>query len=339
MSISLSHLSKRYGKTHAVEDVSAEITHGSLTAILGPSGSGKSTLLKLISGLEHPDEGSVAIDGEDVTNVDPRHRDIGFCFQHYAPFRHMNVSKNVAFGLKVRKRPKNEIDERVDELLALVKLENKAKSFPSQLSGGERQRMALARALAIEPRVLLLDEPFGALDAVVRAELRHWVKELHAQIHVTTVLVTHDQEEAMEVADHLAVINHGRLEQVGTPRELYDRPVNEFVLTFVGPATTIRGEYFRPHDVSVSRTPVPGSHPATVLRVAHLGFEVRVEVRLDAEHDGDGQEHFAWAQLDRDTANLLSLEPGDRVHVLPAEATNGATTRDGVADEPAPSPA
>ncbi len=255
------------------------------------------------------------------------------------PFRHMTVWENVAFGLKVRHRPKDEVAKKVADLLELVRLDGQAKRYPSQLSGGQRQRMALARALIVEPRVLLLDEPFGALDALVSKELRAWLRRLHDEVHVTTVLVTHDQEEAMEVADHLAVINHGRLEQVGTPRELYDRPVNEFVLTFVGPATTIRGEYFRPHDVSVSRTPVPGSHPATVLRVAHLGFEVRVEVRLDAEHDGDGQEHFAWAQLDRDTANLLSLEPGDRVHVLPAEATNGATTRDGVADEPAPSPA
>lgn len=295
--------------------------------------------MRVIAGLETPDAGRVFIDGDDVTGLAPKDRGIGFCFQHYAAFRHMTVWENVAFGLKVRHRPKDEVAKKVADLLELVRLDGQAKRYPSQLSGGQRQRMALARALIVEPRVLLLDEPFGALDALVSKELRAWLRRLHDEVHVTTVLVTHDQEEAMEVADHLAVINHGRLEQVGTPRELYDRPVNEFVLTFVGPATTIRGEYFRPHDVSVSRTPVPGSHPATVLRVAHLGFEVRVEVRLDAEHDGDGQEHFAWAQLDRDTANLLSLEPGDRVHVLPAEATNGATTRDGVADEPAPSPA
>jgi sulfate/thiosulfate transport system ATP-binding protein len=289
--------------------------------------------------LETPDTGRVFIDGDDVTGLAPKDRGIGFCFQHYAAFRHMTVWENVAFGLKVRHRPKDEIAKKVAQLLELVRLDGQAKRYPSQLSGGQRQRMALARALIVEPRVLLLDEPFGALDALVSKELRAWLRRLHDEVHVTTVLVTHDQEEAMEVADRLAVINHGRLEQVGTPRELYDQPVNEFVLTFVGPATTIRGEYFRPHDVNVSRSAVPGSHPATVLRVAHLGFEVRVELRLDGETEGDGQEHFAWAQLDRDTANLLGLEPGDRVHVLPEEASNGASAPGGVEDEPAPSPA
>ncbi|MGB7652214.1 MAG: sulfate ABC transporter ATP-binding protein [Acidimicrobiales bacterium] len=299
MSISLSHLSKRYGKTHAVEDVSAEITHGSLTAILGPSGSGKSTLLKLISGLEHPDEGSVAIDGEDVTNVDPRHRDIGFCFQHYAPFRHMNVSKNVAFGLKVRKRPKNEIDERVDELLALVKLENKAKSFPSQLSGGERQRMALARALAIEPRVLLLDEPFGALDAVVRAELRHWVKELHAQIHVTTVLVTHDQQEAMEVADQLIVMRHGKVVQSGNPLALYESPATDFVHEFLGPSTIFQGEVTRPHDLELVSV-YQGAQKGRITSIVSLGFEAQVTVELS---DGTS----TWVQLSRNELSDMGL--------------------------------
>ncbi len=299
MSISLSHLSKRYGKTHAVEDVSAEITHGSLTAILGPSGSGKSTLLKLISGLEHPDEGSVAIDGEDVTNVDPRHRDIGFCFQHYAPFRHMNVSKNVAFGLKVRKRPKKEIDERVDELLALVKLENKAKSFPSQLSGGERQRMALARALAIEPRVLLLDEPFGALDAVVRAELRHWVKELHAQIHVTTVLVTHDQQEAMEVADQLIVMRHGKVVQSGNPLALYESPATDFVHEFLGPSTVFQGEVTRPHDLELVSV-YQGAQKGRITSIVSLGFEAQVTVELS---DGTS----TWVQLSRNELSDMGL--------------------------------
>ncbi len=299
MSISLKNLSKRYGTTHAVEDVTTEITHGSLTAILGPSGSGKSTLLKLIAGLERPDEGTVVIDGADMTNVDPRHRDIGFCFQNYAPFRHMNVAKNVAFGLKVRKRPKKEIDERVEELLVLVKLQNKAKSFPSQLSGGERQRMALARALAIEPRVLLLDEPFGALDAVVRAELRHWVKELHAQIHVTTVLVTHDQQEAMEVADQLIVMRNGRIVQSGNPLTLYESPATDFVHEFLGPSTIFQGEVTRPHDLELVSV-YQGTEKGRITAIVSLGFEAQVTVELS---DGTS----TWVQLSRNELSDMGL--------------------------------
>ncbi len=299
MSISLSHLSKHYGKTRSVDDVSAEIVHGSLTAILGPSGSGKSTLLKLISGLERPDEGTVAIDGEDVTNVDPRHRDIGFCFQAYAPFRHMNVAKNVAFGLKVRKRPKSEIDDRVDELLTLVKLKDKAKNYPSQLSGGERQRMALARALAIEPRVLLLDEPFGALDAVVRAELRHWVKELHAQIHVTTVLVTHDQQEAMEVADQLIVMRSGKVVQSGNPLALYESPATDFVHEFLGPSTMFQGEVTRPHDLELVSV-YQGTQKGRITSIVSLGFEAQVTVELS-----DGT--TTWVQLSRNELSEMGL--------------------------------
>ncbi len=299
MSISLSHLSKRYGKTNAVSDVSAEIGHGSLTAILGPSGSGKSTLLKLISGLERPDEGTVVIDGDDVTNVDPRHRDIGFCFQHYAPFRHMNVAKNVAFGLKVRHRPAKEIDVRVNELLALVKLEGKAKNYPSQLSGGERQRMALARALAIEPRVLLLDEPFGALDAVVRAELRHWLKELHAQIHVTTVLVTHDQQEAMEVADQLIVMRSGRVVQSGNPLSLYESPATDFVHEFLGPSTMFQGQVTRPHDLELVSV-YQGTVKGRITSIVSLGFEAQVTVELS-----DGT--TTWVQLSRNEISAMGL--------------------------------
>ena len=251
MSISLSRLTKRYGPNTVVDDVNVEIPEGSLTAILGPSGSGKSTLLKLIAGLEVPDEGRVIIEGDDVTDVDPRYRDIGFCFQHYAPFRHMNVAKNIGFGLRVRKQPKDVINAKVRELLGLVKLEGKADSYPAQLSGGERQRMALARALAIEPRVLLLDEPFGALDAIVRTELRHFVKELHQQIKVTTILVTHDQDEAMEVADQLLIMHSGKIEQAGGPTELYDRPATEFVHGFLGPTTLFKGVAVRPHDLEL----------------------------------------------------------------------------------------
>src|ERR1700684_2179042 len=241
MSISLSHLTKRYGQDAVGDDVTVEIPESSLTAVLGPSGSGKSTLLKLIAGLERPDEGRVIIEGDDVTDVDPRHRDIGFCFQHYAPFRHMNVARNIGFGLRVRKQPKDVIDAKVTELIELVRLDGKAKSYPAQLSGGERQRMALARALAIEPRVLLLDEPFGALDAVVRQELRQWVKVLHEQIHVTTVLVTHDQQEAMEVADQLIVMRAGHVIQSGNPLALYESPSTDFVHEFLGPSTVFEG--------------------------------------------------------------------------------------------------
>jgi sulfate transport system ATP-binding protein len=299
LSISLSHLTKHYGQTHAVEDVTADIAHGSLTAVLGPSGSGKSTLLKLVSGLEKPDEGKVVIDGEDMTKVDARHRDIGFCFQQYAPFRHMNVAKNVGFGLKVRRRPAKEIENRVNELLALVKLESKAKSFPAQLSGGERQRMALARALAIEPRVLLLDEPFGALDAVVRAELRHWLKELHGQLHVTTVLVTHDQQEAMEVADQLIVMRSGRVVQSGNPLALYESPATDFVHEFLGPSTIFEGEVTRPHDlalVSVHQGAVKGR----ITSIVSLGFEAQVTVELS---DGTS----TWVQLSRNELSTMGL--------------------------------
>ena len=268
VAIQVRGVSKRFGDAVALEDVNLDVPTGSLTALLGPSGGGKSTLLRVVAGLESPDSGQVFIDGEDVTGLAPQDRGIGFCFQHYAPFRHMNVWDNVAFGLKVRRRPKAEIRRRVTELLELVRLEGFAQRYPSQLSGGQRQRMALARALAVEPRLLLLDEPFGALDAQVRKELRAWLRRLHDEVHITTVLVTHDQEEAMDVADRLAVIHLGHLEQVGTSAELYDNPVNDFVLTFVGPATSIGGRYVRPHDVSITRQPpTNGSYPAEVVRV------------------------------------------------------------------------
>jgi len=299
VSISLNGLTKRYGSTTAVADVSAEIPHGSLTAILGPSGSGKSTLLKLISGLEEPDAGRVEIDGDDVTDVDPRHRDIGFCFQNYAPFRHMNVAKNVGFGLKVRKRSAAEINARVTELLALVKLEDKAERYPSQLSGGERQRMALARALAIEPRVLLLDEPFGALDAVVRQELRQWVKVLHEQIHVTTVLVTHDQQEAMEVADQLIVMRAGHVIQSGNPLALYESPSTDFVHEFLGPSTVFEGVVTRPHDLELVSV-YDGTMKGRITSIVSLGFEAQVTVELD-------DRSTTWVQLSRNELSQMGL--------------------------------
>jgi len=326
MAIQVRGVSKRFGDAVALADVDLDVPSGSLTALLGPSGGGKSTLLRVVAGLEVPDSGQVFIDGEDVTGMAPRDRGIGFCFQHYAPFRHMNVWDNVAFGLKVRRRPKPEIKRRVSELLELVRLEGFQKRYPSQLSGGQRQRMALARALAVEPRLLLLDEPFGALDAQVRKELRAWLRRLHDEVHITTVLVTHDQEEAMDVADTLAVINHGRLEQVGSSADLYDNPVNDFVLTFVGPATSIGGSYVRPHDITVTRDAVPGSHPAKVVRVTHLGFEVRVDLDLG---DGNGTNtagtaNAGWVQLDRHTARKLNLKAGESVFVTP-RATSGTS--------------
>ena len=307
MSISLSHLTKRYGDDAVVDDVNVEIPEGSLTAVLGPSGSGKSTLLKLIAGLEIPDEGRVVIEGDDVTDVDPRHRDIGFCFQHYAPFRHMNVARNIGFGLRVRKQPKDVIDAKVAELIELVRLDGKSKSYPAQLSGGERQRMALARALAIEPRVLLLDEPFGALDAQVRAELRQWVKELHRQIKVTTILVTHDQDEAMEVADQLLIMHEGRIEQAGEPTELYERPATEFVHEFLGPTTIFKGASIRPHDLELVRSS-EGAMEGTVQSIMELGFEVQVTVALS-----DGS--TPWVQMSRNEFRAFEVATNSPISV------------------------
>jgi sulfate transport system ATP-binding protein len=261
----------------------------------------------LIAGLEVPDEGRVIIEGDDVTDVDPRYRDIGFCFQHYAPFRHMNVSKNIGFGLRVRKQPKDVINAKVRELLGLVKLEGKADAYPAQLSGGERQRMALARALAIEPRVLLLDEPFGALDAIVRTELRHFVKELHQQIKVTTILVTHDQDEAMEVADQLLIMHSGKIEQAGGPTELYERPATEFVHSFLGPTTLFKGVAVRPHDLEVV-SPTVGTIEGTVASIMELGFEIQVTLLLS---DGSSP----WVQMSRNEFRALDISTGSAVSV------------------------
>lgn len=304
--ITVSNVSKRFGDFTALDDVSIEVPDGSLTALLGPSGSGKSTLLRIIGGLEYADEGSVVIHGEDVTGVSPQKRGIGFVFQHYAAFKHMTVHDNVGFGLKIRKTSKERIDERVNELLKIVGLAGFAKRYPSQLSGGQRQRMALARALAVEPRVLLLDEPFGALDAKVRAELREWLRRLHEEVHVTTLLVTHDQEEALSIADNIAVMDNARIEQVGGPRELYDRPANSFVMGFLGPVAQVDDTLVRPHDISLLAQPDGDAREAQVTRVSHLGFEVRVELQL-----GDGQTVFA--QLTRTEAAQLELNAGDIV--------------------------
>ena len=314
MGITVVEATKKFGDFVALDNVSVVIPEGSLTALLGPSGSGKSTLLRVIAGLENPDDGQVLLGDDDVTSRPARARGVGIVFQHYAAFKHMTVWENVAFGLKVRKRPKAEIEKRVHELLELVQLEGLAKRYPAQLSGGQRQRMALARALAVDPEVLLLDEPFGALDARVRKELRAWLRRLHDEVHVTTIIVTHDQEEAMEVAGQIVVINQGRVEQIGTPRELYDSPANEFVMSFVGPVNRIGDTFVRPRDISLGLEPDGDSTEAMVERVVHLGFEVRAElVRDDGQH--------LLAQLTQEEAQALELERGLIVYVKPSRET------------------
>ena len=308
MGIEAVGISKAFSGHRALDDVSVVVPEGWLTALLGPSGGGKSTLLRVIAGLEVPDAGRVLINGQDVTHVPAQRRDIGFVFQHYAAFKHMTVRDNIGFGLRIRKRPKRAIARAVDELLDLVQIAPWADRYPAQLSGGQRQRMALARALAIEPRVLLLDEPFGALDARVRKELRAWLKRLQAEVGVTTLFVTHDQEEAMELADQIVLVNEGRVEQTGTPHDLYERPANEFVMSFVGMVTTFDGRLVRPHDVQLLPRPADTSDEAVVERVSRLGFEVRVELTLAS---GDR----VVAQLSRAEERELELREGDIVHV------------------------
>jgi sulfate/thiosulfate transport system ATP-binding protein len=305
---------KRFGDFTALDRVSVEVPTGSLTALLGPSGSGKSTLLRVIAGLEHPDEGQVILEGDDVTRVAPQERGVGFVFQHYAAFKHMTVWENVAFGLRIRRRPRAEVKQRVTELLDLVQLARLGDRYPAQLSGGQRQRMGLARALAVDPKVLLLDEPFGALDARVRKELRLWLRRLHDETHTTTVIVTHDQEEAMEVADRVVVMNAGAIEQTAAPRELYDNPANEFVMSFVGPVNRLGDAFIRPHDVELLLEPNGSTQEAMVERLVHLGFEVRVELVRD-----DGQ-HLS-AQLTREQVEALELQRGQIVYVRPTRQT------------------
>jgi sulfate transport system ATP-binding protein len=314
MSIAALRITKSFDDFVALDDVSVDVAKGSLTALLGPSGSGKSTLLRIVAGLESADAGSVVIDGVDVTGRPPQDRGVGFVFQHYAAFKHMTVHDNVAFGLKIRKRPKAEIADRVHRLLKLVQLEGLAKRYPSQLSGGQRQRMGLARALAIDPAVLLLDEPFGALDARVRAELREWLRRLHDETHTTTVIVTHDQEEAMDVADQVAVMSNGRIEQVGSPRSVYEEPANEFVMTFVGQAHRLGDTFVRPHDLEVTLEPNGATREVMIERVVHLGFDVRVELV-----DGVGER--LSVQTTRDQAELLELAPRQIVYVRPTRHT------------------
>lgn len=319
--ITVTGANKRYGDFAALDNVDFVVPAGSLTALLGPSGSGKSTLLRAIAGLDQPDTGAITINGRDVTSIPPQRRGIGFVFQHYAAFKHLTVRENVAFGLKIRKRPKAEIAEKVDNLLEVVGLAGFQTRYPNQLSGGQRQRMALARALAVDPEVLLLDEPFGALDAKVREDLRAWLRRLHDEVHVTTVLVTHDQAEALDVADRIAVLNKGRIEQVGSPTEVYDSPANAFVMSFLGTVSSLNGILVRPHDIRVGRNPElaiaagdgtaesTGVSRATIDRIVYLGFEVRVE--LTSATTGAP----FTAQITRGDAEALGLKDGDTVYV------------------------
>ena len=329
MGIVVENVSKQFGSFKAVDQVSLEIQSGSLVALLGPSGSGKSTLLRLIAGLELPDSGKIWLTGNDATNQSVQERNIGFVFQHYALFKHLTVRQNIAFGLDIRKTPKNRVKARVEELLDLVQLSTLGDRYPSQLSGGQRQRVALARALAVEPKVLLLDEPFGALDAKVRKDLRAWLRRLHDEVHVTTVFVTHDQEEAMEVSDEIVVMNKGMVEQIGTPAQIYDHPATAFVMSFIGPVNVLPSSsrifqsngfdsahpemFLRPQDVLVETTPNGSTVAATVSRIIHLGWEIQAELTLD-----DGQ--VVSAHLTRDRFDELKIEPQQRVYVKPKDA-------------------
>lgn len=329
MGIVVENVSKHFGSFKAVDQVDLEVKSGSLVALLGPSGSGKSTLLRLIAGLETLDSGKIWLTGKDATDKSVQDRNIGFVFQHYALFKHLTVRKNIAFGMEIRKVPKAKVKARVEELLELVQLKAFGDRYPSQLSGGQRQRVALARALAVQPQVLLLDEPFGALDAKVRKDLRAWLRRLHDEVHVTTVFVTHDQEEAMEVSDEIVVMNHGRVEQVGTPADVYDHPATPFVMSFIGPVNVLPSTsqifqhggfdsanpeiFLRPHDVVVETTPNGVSASARVNRVIHLGWEVQAELVLD-----DGQ--VVMANLSREQFDKLQLEPQQRVYVKPKDA-------------------
>lgn len=315
MSITTHGINKRFGDFVALDDVNLDIPSGRLTALLGPSGGGKSTLLRIIAGLDQPDSGTVTIDGRDATDTAAQHRNVGFVFQHYAAFKHLSVRRNIAFGLEIRKRPKAEIATQVEELLELVHLSGFGDRLPSQLSGGQRQRMALARALAIKPKVLLLDEPFGALDANVRRELRDWLRRLHDEVPVTTVFVTHDQDEALEVADEIVVINHGRVEQCGGPDELYDHPTNDFVMGFLGPVTQLGDRLVRPHDIRLVEVTTPGAVVGTITRSTRVGHQVRLEIDPD-RRAGQGHPPIE-VLLSRAEVASLNLAPGQSTGLCP----------------------
>ncbi len=333
MSIEVRNLQKAFGQTVVCDNLNLDIPDGVLVALLGPSGSGKTTLLRIIAGLEVPDSGSGRFHGEDATHTDVRDRNVGFVFQHYALFGHMTIFENVAFGLRVRpkaSRPKEaEIRSRVMQLLKLVQLDWIADRYPHQLSGGQRQRIALARALAVEPKVLLLDEPFGALDAKVRKELRRWLRRLHDEVHVTSVFVTHDQEEAMEVADRVVVMNHGRIEQQGTPDEVYDHPATPFVLQFLGDVNLFHGRlgtgddgdvsYVRPHELEIVAEAGADTWPVMLSQALTVGPNTRIEFRRE------GAEGYVDVELPREAYTALrervTLVPGSRVHLRPRRLT------------------
>lgn len=304
MNIEIRNLRKSYGAREVLHSVNLTIPSGEITALLGPSGSGKSTLLRLIAGLEGSDSGAIFFDGHDVTHVPVSDRNIGFCFQDYAPFRHMSVFDNVAYGLRVRKLSEKQIAVEATELLVRMGLASHAQQLPHQLSGGQRQRMALARALAIRPSVLLLDEPFAALDAKIRSEVRQFVRDLQRELGITTILVTHDQTEAMEVADSLAVLHDGTVQQAGTPAMVYDRPENEFVQSFIGPTTEFRGSTVRPHQLRVRRS--GAGEAGTVTDIVQLGFEVRLFITF---HNGSE----SWVQVSRYDNEITGLQTGDAV--------------------------
>jgi len=329
MTIVVENVSKQFGSFKALENINLEIKKGSLVSLLGPSGSGKSTLLRAIAGLEPPDTGKIWITGKDATYQSVQDRQIGFVFQHYALFKHLTIRENIAFGLNIRNAPKARTKTRVNELLELVQLSGLGDRYPSQLSGGQRQRVALARALAVQPQVLLLDEPFGALDAKVRKDLRAWLRRLHDEVGVTAVLVTHDQEEAMEVSDEIVVMNNGRVEQVGKPADIYDYPATAFVMSFLGPVNVLPSTsrlfqdnridakstqvFLRPHDVVIDTHPEGTRTSAKVSRIVHLGWEIEAELSLD-----DGNE--VKAILTREQFNELNLKPEQRVYIKSKKA-------------------
>jgi sulfate transport system ATP-binding protein len=322
MSIELRNIDKRFGDFVSVNDVSFTVETGELVALLGPSGSGKTTLLRIIAGLEWPDAGSVSFHGEDATDTHARDRQVGFVFQHYALFGHLTIFENIAFGLRVRPRKHRPteaaIAKKVHTLLELVQLDWLADRFPHQLSGGQRQRIALARALAVEPRVLLLDEPFGALDARVRQELRRWLRRLHDEVHVTSVFVTHDQEEALEVADRVVVMNHGRVEQIGTPEEVYDNPATPFVFEFLGhvnrlPASDGGEAFTRPHEFRVERGPSDAAWPARFVHGSAIGPVARLEFALESSAQ------TVNVALPRERYRALSLKAGEIAYLTPTQ--------------------
>lgn len=324
MGIQVEQVSKRFGDFQALHPVSLEVKSGALVALLGPSGSGKSTLLRVIAGLEQPDTGRIYLSAQDATHKTVQDRNVGFVFQHYALFKHLTVRRNIAFALELQKWPKERIKHRVNTLLELVQLTGLGDRYPAQLSGGQRQRVALARALAVEPQVLLLDEPFGALDAKVRKDLRDWLRRLHNEVHVTTVFVTHDQEEAMEIADEIVVMNHGQVEQVGSPAEVYEHPATPFVMSFVGAVNVLspdvtwkalhhdvpsHGEVFlRPHDIELFAHPQSDGLVATVNHIIHLGWTLRVELTLES-----GQS--LTAHINREQYHHLDLQPNQTVYL------------------------